>query len=158
MVFTFLLNEKMIKLPEEEKMISYNNKSYNDLSSWAEKNNIETIIEYEYSDEIEKGNIIRTNISEGTFVKDIDKIIVTISDGPDYDKILIIPSMLGWNVDDAAEYIKKNFLNNVTINFEESDSENDIIFKQNKNGEIRRSDELILTASIGNKNDFLPSL
>ena len=156
MVFTFLLNEKMIKLPEEEKMISYNNKSYNDLSSWAEKNNIETIIEYEYSDEIEKGNIIRTNVSEGTFVKDIDKIIVTISDGPDYDKILIIPSMLGWNVDDAAEYIKKNFLNNVTINFEESDSENDIIFKQNKNGEIRRSDELILTASIGNKND-LPS-
>ena len=156
MAFTFLLNEKMIKLPEEEKMISYNNKSYNDLSSWAEKNNIETIIEYEYSDEIEKGNIIRTNISEGTFVKDIDKIIVTISDGPDYDKILIIPSMLGWNVDDAAEYIKKNFLNNVTINFEESDSENDIIFKQNKNGEIRRSDELILTASIGNKSD-LPS-
>ena len=156
MAFTFLLNEKIVKLPEEEKMISYNNKSYNDLSSWAEKNNIETIIEYEYSDEIEKGNIIRTNISEGTFVKDIDKIIVTISDGPDYDKILIIPSMLGWNVDDAAEYIKKNFLNNVTVNFEESDSENDIIFKQNKNGEIRRSDELILTASIGNKND-LPS-
>ena len=156
MAFTFILNEKIIKLPEEEKMISYNNKSYNDLSSWAEKNNIETIIEYEYSDEIEKGNIIRTNISEGTFVKDIDKIIVTISDGPDYDKILIIPSMLGWNVDDAAEYIKKNFLNNVTINFEESDSENDIIFKQNKNGEIRRSDELILTASIGNKNN-LPS-
>ena len=149
MLFTFMINNKVIKLPEDEKMISYTNKPYNDLSSWAEKNNIELIVEYEHSDEVEKGNIIRLDVLEGSLVKDIKTITATISDGPDYDKTIIVPSMLGWNVDDALDYIKKNFLNNVTINFEKSDSEKDIIYKQSKNGEIRRNSELILTASLG---------
>lgn len=152
--FHFLLDKKVILLPEEEKMTSYKNKSYSSFSDWAKANGIEVITEYEYSDEIEKGNIIRTDINEGTFVKNIKKITVTVSDGPDYDKLLIIPSMLGWNVDDVVNYVNENFLINVTINYEESDSERDIIFKQSKNGELRRSDELIFTASIGNINDL----
>ena len=151
MSFTFMVNNKVIKLPEDEKMISYTNKPYNELSMWAEKNNIELIVEYEHSDDIEKGNIIRLDILEGSLVKDIKTITATISDGPDYDKVIIIPSMLGWNVDDALEYINKNFLNNVTINFEKSDSEKDIIYKQSKNGEIRRNGELTLTASLGSE-------
>ena len=152
--FHFLIDKKVILLPEEEKMSSYKNKSYSAFSDWAKANGIEVITEYEYSDEIEKGNIIRTDINEGTFVKDIKKIKVTVSDGPNYDKLLIIPSMLGWNVDDVIKYVDENFLINVTINYEESDSERDIIFKQSKNGELRRSDELIFTASIGNIDDL----
>ena len=97
--FYFFIDKKVILLPEEEKMSSYKNKSYSAFSDWAKANGIEVITEYEYSDEIEKDNIIRTDINEGTFVKDIKKITVTVSDGPNYDKLLIIPSMLGWNVD-----------------------------------------------------------
>jgi len=152
--FYFLTDSKIILLPQEEKMISYVNESYNSFSDWAKANGIEVITEYEYSDEIAKGNIIRTDVNEGTFIKDIKKITVTVSDGPDYDKLLIIPSMLGWNVDDAKEYVNKNFMINVKFNYEESDSEKDVIFKQSKNGEIRRNGELILTASIGNKEDL----
>lgn len=154
MGFYFSIDKKIILLPQEEKMTSYKNKSYSSFSDWAKANGIEVITEYEYSDEIEKGNIIRTDINEGTFVKNIKKITVTVSDGPDYDKLLIIPSMLGWNVDDVINYVNENFLINVTINYEESDSERDIIFKQSKNGELRRSDELIFTASIGNIDDL----
>lgn len=154
MGFYLLTDKNIIPLPQEERMTSYKNKTYSSFSDWAKQNGIEIITEYEYSDEIEKGNIIRTDINEGTFIKDIKKITVTVSDGPDYDKVLIIPSMLGWNVDDAIEYINKNFMTNVTINFEESDSEKDIIFKQNKNGEMRRNSELILTVSIGNIDDL----
>lgn len=154
MGFYFLTDKEIILLPQEEKMASYINKTYNSFSDWAKQNGIEVITEYEYSDEIEKGNIIRTDVNEGTFIKNIKKITVTVSDGPDYDKLLIIPSMLGWNVDDALEYINKNFLINVTFNFEESDSEKDIIFKQSKNGELRRNAELVLTASIGNLDDL----
>lgn len=152
--FYFLTDKGIIMLPQEEKITSYINKSYTSFSDWAKQNGIEVITEYEYSDEIEKGNIIRTSINEGTLIKDIKKIIVTVSDGPDYDKMIIIPSMLGWNVDDALTYINKNFMINVSFEFEESSSEKDIIFKQSKNGEIRRNSELILTASIGNKDDL----
>lgn len=152
--FYFLIDKKVILLPEEEKLISYNGKEYTEFSDWAKKNGIEIITEYEYSDTIEKGSVIRTDINEGTFIKDIKKITVTVSDGPNYDKLLIIPSMLGWNVDDVTKYIENNFLINVTINYEESDEEKDIIFKQSKNGELRRNGELILTASIGSINDL----
>ena len=152
--FYFLTDKKIILLPEEEKITSYINKSYTTFSDWAKSNGIEIVTEYEYSDTIKKGNIIRTDINEGTFIKDIKKITVTVSDGPNYDKLLIIPSMLGWNVDDVTKYIEENFLINVTINYEESDSEKDIVFKQSKNGELRRNGELILTASIGNKEDL----
>lgn len=85
----------IIKLPEDEKIISYTNAPYKNLNEWAEKNHIKLDIIYEYSDEIEKGNIIRIDVNEGTYVKDIKKITATISNGPDYDKIVIIPSMTG---------------------------------------------------------------
>lgn len=154
MSFHILIDKEIILLPQEEKIESYVNQSYNSFSDWARSNGIEIVTEYEYSDEIEKGNIIRTDINAGTFVKDIKKITVTVSDGPNYDKLIIIPSMLGWSVDDALEYINKNFMINVVFEYEDSDSEKDIIFKQSKNGEIRRNQELILTASIGNKEDL----
>ena len=147
--FNFLINEKIIKLPEEERMISYNNSSFKDLKDWADSNDIELVMEYEYNDEITKGNIIRLDVNEGTFIKEIKKITATISDGPDYDKKIIIPSMLGWNVDDAVDFINKNYMIDVVINYEKSDSEKDIIYKQSKNGEIRRNENLVLTASLG---------
>lgn len=152
--FYFLTDKKIILLPEEEKITSYVDKSYSDFSDWAKRNGIEIITEYEYSDTIEKGNIIRTDINEGTFIKEIKRITVTVSDGPNYDKLLIIPSMLGWNIDDVINYIDENFLINVTINYEESTDEVDTVIKQSKNGELRRNNELILTMSIGSKNDL----
>ena len=154
MGITFTIDKGILKLPEDEKILSYRNKSYSDFNDWIGKYDIEVITEYEHSDEIEKGNIIRTDINEGTLVKEIKKITVTVSDGPDYDKIVIVPSMMGWNVDDVVEFVNKNFMNNVTINYENSDSERDVIFKQSKNGELRRHESLILTASYG---DFVSS-
>lgn len=148
--YNFMVTENILKLPEEEKIVSYINKPYTTLKDWASGNDIEIIPEYEFSDEIEKGNIIRLDVNEGTFIKEIKKIVVTISDGPDFDKKIILPSMLGWNVDDVSEYINKNFMTNVTINYEKSDSEKDIIYKQSKNGEIRRNEHITLTASLGN--------
>lgn len=152
--FYFLTDKKVILLPEEEKITSYVDKNYTEFSDWAKRNGIEIITEYEYSDTIEKGNIIRTDINEGTFIKEIKKITVTVSDGPNYDKLLIIPSMLGWNIDDVINYIDENFLINVTINYEESTDEVDTVIKQSKNGELRRNNELILTMSIGSKSDL----
>ena len=77
--FNIVSDVGILKLPEEEKITSYTNIPYKTLNEWATKNNIEIEAEYEYSDEIVKGNIIRIDVNEGTYVKDIKKIKVTIS-------------------------------------------------------------------------------
>ena len=66
--FNFLINEKILKLPEEERLISYTNVSYNQLKDWADINDIELVMEYEYSDEIAKGNIIRLDVNDNVSV------------------------------------------------------------------------------------------
>lgn len=147
--FNIVSDVGILKLPEEEKITSYTNIPYKTLNEWAAKNNIEIEAEYEYSDEIVKGNIIRIDVNEGTYVKDIKKIKVTISEGPDYDKLIIIPSMIGWNIDDVVKYIENNHLINVNINYEKDNSEKDTVIKQNKNGELRRNQEFVLVVSYG---------
>ena len=70
MAFNFLTYENILKLPEDEKIISYKNKSYSDFKDWSDRHNIEVVTEYEYSDEIPKGNIIRLDVIEGTMEAD----------------------------------------------------------------------------------------
>ena len=154
MGFNLLTNLNIINLPSDEKMISYANKSYKTLSEWADKNNITLDVEYEYSDTIEKGNIIRTDIFEGTLVKEISTIIVTISEGPDYDKIVVVPSMIGWDIEEVTEFIENNFMENVTIEYEMSDELRDTVIEQSKNGDIRRNQEWTLTVSLGTEEEL----
>ena len=156
--FYFINDLNIITLPKEEVLLSYKNKSYLDFKEWADSKNIKIVVEYENSDTIEKGKIIRLDKNEGTLVKDIKTINVVVSDGPNPDKLLIIPSMLGWNVDDVITYVKENFMTNVIVDFEFSTSEKDIVIKQSVNGEIRRSEELTITVSLGNENDVIKNV
>lgn len=147
--FYLVTDINLISLPKEEVIESYYNKDLKELKDFTDKNNIELVIEYEYSDEIETGKIIRIDTDGLNYVKDIKKIIVTVSDGPNYDKLLIVPSMIGKNLDDLIEYINTNFMNNVTINFEKSDSDIDTIISQDKNGELRRNSNITFVISLG---------
>lgn len=149
--FYLVTDINLVSLPKEEVIASYYNKDLKELKDFADKNNINLVIEYEYSDEIETGKIIRIDTEGISYVKDIKQIIVTISDGPNYDKLLIVPSMIGRNLDDLIEFIDKNFMNNVTINFEISDSDKDTIIAQDKNGEIRRNSDITFVISLGSE-------
>lgn len=149
--FYLVTDINLVSLPKEEVIASYYNKDLKELKDFADKNNINLVIEYEYSDEIETGKIIRIDTEGISYVKDIKQIIVTISDGPNYDKLLIVPSMIGRNLDDLIEFIDKNFMNNVTINFEISDSDKDTIISQDKNGEIRRNSDITFVISLGSE-------
>ena len=149
-----LLNDlSILKLPQDEKMLSYENESYKTLSEWADKNNIELITEYEYSDSISKGNIIRLSTSEGELVKNVETITVTISNGPDYDKIVVVPSMIGWDIESVVKFIEENHIIGINIIYITSDEAKDTIIDQNKNGDIRRNQEWQLTASLGKEED-----
>ena len=149
--FCLVTDINLVSLPKEEVIASYYNKDLKELKDFADKNNINLVIEYEYSDEVETGKIIRIDTEGIIYVKDIKQIIVTISDGPNYDKLLIVPSMIGRNLDDLIEFIDKNFMNNVTINFEISDTDKDTIIAQDKNGEIRRNSDITFVISLGSE-------
>lgn len=149
--FYLVTDINLVSLPKEEVITSYYNKDLKELKDFADKNNINLVIEYEYSDEVETGKIIRIDTEGIIYVKDIKQIIVTISDGPNYDKLLIVPSMIGRNLDDLIEFIDKNFMNNVTINFEISDTDKDTIIAQDKNGEIRRNSDITFVISLGSE-------
>ena len=105
--FYLVTDINLVSLPKEEVIASYYNKDLKELKDFADKNNINLVIEYEYSDEIETGKIIRIDTEGIIYVKDIKQIIVTISDGPNYDKLLIVPSMIGRNLDDLIEFFNK---------------------------------------------------
>ncbi|MBS7020588.1 MAG: PASTA domain-containing protein, partial [Firmicutes bacterium] len=68
-----------------------------------------------------------------------------------------IPDMIGWDVDEVVKLIKKNKMKNVIIDYEFHDEiKRDIAFEQNKNGKMKRNDELKLKFSLGREEDLKP--
>ena len=120
-------------------------------------NNIEVNQIYEYSDNIEEYHIITQDIYPNTLLKKVDKITFTVSYGPNYDKIISLPNMVGWNIDDAMKTINDNFLNNVNIDYEvNEEKEKDTIIEQSISGQIRRNDEVNIKVSLGSTDDLEP--
>ena len=147
----------ILALPKQDTVPSFKGQTLTQAINWADANNIEYEEVMQYSDDVKKYNIIDSNIKENTLTKNIDKIKFTVSNGPDYNKEVIISDMTTWNIDEAVNVIDKNLLNMVTVNYEENlDTEKDIITAQNKSGKMKRNDDLTLTVSLGNTEDLKP--
>ena len=146
-----------IKVPTQKYVENFTNKNLTEVVAWASENNITLEQNYEYSDAIEPYHVISQNVDPGTLVKKVDTLQVTISDGPNYDKDFILPSMLGWNVDDVLTFIDENFLSNVTIDFEFSDSARDTIINQDVSGQMKRNAAIHFIASLGSEEELLPT-
>lgn len=157
-IFNFLVNNNILELPTQELLQNFQNQTISEALKWAKEHNIEVEQIYEYSDNIAEYHIITQDIYPNTLLKNVKKITFTVSYGPNYDKIISLPNMVGWNIDDAYKTINENFLNNVIIDYEINDEvEKDVIIEQNTSGQIRRSDEIKLTVSLG-KEDELESV
>lgn len=146
----FSITSIIINLVSTDTMPNFVGKDIKDLISWADSRNIIVEQEFNYSDTIPKYKIIKQNISEGTKVKDIDKISVIVSDGIDENKETEITNMIGWKLDDVIKYIDDNHLTNVTILFEYNrNTKKDIIFEQDVIKEIKRNEPITLKSSLG---------
>lgn len=157
MTFNALTITNILTLPKQDSIPNLTNKSLVTVLNWADEKGIKVNQTYEYSDNTKKYNIITQDKKENTLTKNTDKINLVVSNGPDYNKEVIIQNMEGQNIDSAVKIIKENFLNNVTINYEENtDIKKDTIITQNKSGNIKRNDELTFTVSLGNKEDLAP--
>lgn len=151
--FNILSFTDIIKLPKQSYLPEFEN--ITQAVKWAEKNNINYNQNYEYSDSIIKYGVINQKPKAGTLTKNIKKINFEISNGPDYNKEVIIENMTNWNIDDAVNIIDENYLNNVSVNYtENNDIKKDTIIEQNKYGTVKRNDQIILNVSLGNKENL----
>lgn len=157
LIFNFLVISEIIIIPTQELLDNFQNKTISEALKWAKENNIEVTQIYEYSDNIDEYHIITQDIYPNTLLKNVDKITFTVSYGPNYDKIISLPNMVGWNIDDAMKTINDNFLNNVNIDYEvNEEKEKDTIIEQSISGQIRRNDEVNIKVSLGSTNDLEP--
>lgn len=121
---------------------------------WASKNNITLNQDYEYSDMIEEYKIISQDIPYGTKLKDISDLKISISEGPNPYKEIVVPSMLTWDADRVINFVEENYLSNVIVEFVSSDKVKDTVIEQSKSGNLRRDDELKITFSYGEELGF----
>lgn len=155
--FNGLYMTKVIKLPTQNFLPDFESKNLTKAINWTEENNIKTEQNFEYSDTEEKYSIISQSKKPETLTKNIKKVDFTVSNGPDYNKDVILTDMTSWNVDDVLKFIDNNFLNSVAINFEENlNIKKDTIISQSNTGNIKRSTALIFNVSLGDKNSLKP--
>ena len=143
----------IVNIPSLGQVEDFTGKSLTDVVKWAEKNKVTLNQDYEYSDMVSEYSIISQDIESGTKTKDINELTVSVSEGPNPDKEIIVPDMDGWNNERVINYVLDNYLNNVDVSFEKSDKAEDTVIEQNKSGSMKRSDELKLTFSLGEELD-----
>ena len=155
--FNGLYMTKVIKLPTQNFLPDFESKNLTKAINWTEENNIKSEQNFEYSDTEEKYSIISQSKKPETLTKNIKKVDFTVSNGPDYNKDVILTDMTSWNVDDVLKFIDNNFLNSVAINFEENlNIKKDTVISQSNTGNIKRNTALIFNVSLGDKNSLKP--
>lgn len=154
MAFNILCMCGIINLPKQDVIPNFANKSLNEAISWADNNNIKYSQVFEYSDEIDKYNVIYQSVEDGSFVKNVNKVKFIVSNGPDFSKEVIIPDFTGTDINEAMKIFKESNLSNISLEFEENDKALGTIISQSASGKIKRSDPLIVRVSIYKKSDL----
>ena len=146
-IVNILLTMKIINFPTDEYVPNFYNESVLKVDEWKIKNNVTVTYNYEYSDTILKNNVISQNISAPTLSKDITELIITVSLGPDPEKEIIVPSMIGLKYDEVLKYIEENHLSNVEIEYQTSEKDIDTVISQTKSGTMKRNDPITFILS-----------
>ncbi|MEG0313927.1 MAG: PASTA domain-containing protein [Erysipelotrichaceae bacterium] len=132
------------------------NASVSEVIEWGDKNNVPITQTTEYSDSIEKYNIVYQSANPETKVSEIEELKISVSNGPDTNLEVITPDFTGMKVDDVVAKIKELKLSNVLIEYKFSDAERDMLLTQSFKGKMKRNKELVLTFSLGKEADLKP--
>lgn len=156
--FSILNTMNLLPIKDIKKVEDFTNKSLTEVIKWSEANHIELNQIYEYSELVKEYKIVSQSAPKDTLIKNVKKLTVVISEGPNPDKEIVIPNMVSWNVDKVVKYINSNHLNNVKVNFEVSDKIKNTLIDQNKSGSVKRSDEIVLTFSLGDEEEDIKDI
>ena len=146
-----LLNTSLgfINISYFKKMPNFSNKKYTEVVKWAASNKIVVNETYEYSDITKQYHVIYQDVEAGKTLNKVDVLNIVVSSGKNPLKELMIPDMTGYTLDKVLDYIEKNELTNVKIQYEENEAKEDDLIKQSKIGNMKRSDEIVFTFSRG---------
>lgn len=144
-IFNSLLTLNIISLPSDEYVPNFNNKLITEVNEWKEQNNIKVYEKYVFDDEVKKYYIIGQSVNYPTLTKDIKEITFTISNGPDYNKEIIIPSFIGKKYDAVIKYIEENYLTNVKFKYIIDEDNLDKVIDQVGSGSLKRNSEVTFT-------------
>ena len=147
-IFLMFGNNNTISI---NKMPNFSGKELTYVVNWASKNNIKLIQNYEYSDMIPEYCIINQSVDANSSLNDIDEFVVSISEGPNPYKEIIVPNMNTWNSERVINFVKDNYLSNVEVEFVESDKLKDTVIEQSASGNLKRNDHLKITFSYGDE-------
>ena len=136
------------------KMDNLTGRSLADVMKWSTSNNIDVNYEYEYSDIVEEYTIISQSLEEGSSLKDVKSVTVSISEGPSPYKEIVVPNMLDWDTERVLEFIKKNYLTNVVVEFVASDKNENTVIEQSISGNLMRNEEIKLVFSYGEERHY----
>ena len=150
--FVFSLGSSYFSINNQ--VIDFSNMKLNDAIKWFEKNDIELVQTYEYSDMIDEYRVISQNVEPGTKLNNVENITVAISEGPNPSKEIIIPNMVSWDTERVLEFIKNNYLSNVDVDFVQSYKEQNTFIEQSKCGNMKRDESLKITFSYGQELEF----
>lgn len=152
--FGCLVMFNIIKMPTIKVMENLVDKSLSSAVKWTTDNKIDLEQIYEYSDVVSEYHVIYQNVKPGTKLKNVKKLILTISEGPNPSKEIIIPSMIGWESETVLKYIEDNHLTNIKVEFVKSTSKANTLIEQSKSGNVRRNEEIKFVFSYGEERDF----
>lgn len=155
--FNGLYMTNIINLPTQSFLPDFESENLTKAINWTEQNNVKTDQNFEYSDTTKKYSVISQSKKPETLTKNIKQVDFVVSNGPDYNKEIILADMTNWNVDDVLKFIEDNFLSEITINFEENENiKKDTVISQSKTGTIKRNEPIIFTVSLGDKDALSP--
>lgn len=152
-VFGILNTMGIITFPGT-RVIDFSGKSLTDVIKWSEKNKIEIVQIYEYSDMVDEYHIINQDVKAGTRIKNVDNITVAVSEGANPSKEIMVPNMVSWDSERVLTFIKENHLSNVIVEFVESSKAVNTVIEQSKSGNMKRDEELKLMFSYGEELEF----
>ena len=132
----------------------FSGKNLTDVMKWASNNGVTITQEYEYSDMVPEYKIISQDIKKNTNANNLKEMTVSVSEGANPSKEIIIPSMISWDSERVINFIKDNYLSNVIIEFVESDKSQNTLIEQSASGNLKRDDELKLVFSSGEELGF----
>ena len=147
--FSILNTMNLLPIKEIKKVEDFTNKSLTEVIKWSEANHVELNQLYEYSELVDEYRIISQSSPKDTLIKNVNKLTIVISEGPNPDKEVVIPNMTGWNVKNVIKCINEYHLNNIKVTYQESDKIRNTLIEQSKSGSIKRSDEISLVFSLG---------
>lgn len=146
-IFNILCTTNLITLPNDKKIPNFYNQTLTYGQKYCEENNLDIEEIYEFSDVFKEYHIISQDIQSGTLIKNVNKITFIISNGPDYQKQVVVPSFIGWQIEDVIIYLENNFLNNIDIEFIDSTKTPNTIISQTGSGTMKRNDLIKLQVS-----------